>query len=170
MTATDKLIIRTLAPNHEKSAFRCGNAALDRYIARQAGQDIRRQINRVFVAVTPEAPNTIVGYYSLSAFSIDLSTLPRKLKKKLPRHPIPAALLGRLAVSDACRGRGIGKLLMADAVKRCLALQKDIAVYALVVDPANEKATAFYEHFGFCPLDTAATRLFLPLREIPNAG
>lgn len=166
MIVSDKLIIAPFGPDHEKSAFRSGNAALDRYIARQAGQDMRRRTSRVFVANSPTAPDEIVGYYTLSALSIELGSLPAKLAKKLPKHPVPAALLGRLAVAESKKGLGVGRLMLADAVKRCMAAQKEIAIYAMAVDPIDDEANEFYRYFGFVPLDTDTGRLFLPLQTI----
>ena len=97
---------------HDRTGFRCGIEALDIYLRKQAGQDIKRRISRVFVATTPQAPKTVVGYYTLSALSVALCHLPAESARKLPRHPVPAALIGRLAVSLAARKHGIGSLWM----------------------------------------------------------
>lgn len=102
----------------------------------------------------------------MSALSIDLSSLPGDLAKKLPKHPVPAALIGRLAVSSESQGRGLGKLLLADAIKRSLAISDEIAVYAMVVDALNAYAKAFYQGFSFINLREPTTRLFLPLKSL----
>ena len=107
-----------------------------------------------------------MGYYTLSALSIALSALPSDLARKLPKHAIPAALIGRLAVSSESQGRGIGKILLTDAIKRTLGVGEEIAVYAMVVDALNAEAEAFYLSFGFAKLGTGTNRLFLPLRSI----
>ena len=86
----------------------------------------------------------------------------------LPRHPVPAALIGRLAVSGDVQGQGIGRLLLADAVKRSLAVSEEIAIYALVVDAKDEGASRFYQAFGFQPLVGQSNRLFLPLGSLPS--
>jgi GNAT superfamily N-acetyltransferase len=168
LSSPDKLIIEVLEKHHEKSHFHCGNDTLDRYIARQAGQDIKRDTNRVFVAITPKEPNRIIGYYSLSALSIELLDLPAAVAKKLPRHQIPAALLGRLAVSEDHQRNGIGKILLADAVKRCIAASQEMAIYALVADPKDKEPVAFYKKFGLQSMSAQTHRLFLPLRSISN--
>ena len=111
------LVIAPLNEIHDRKGFHCNVEMLDHYIHKQAGQDIRRRISRVFIASLPDSPKTVVGYYSLSTLSIELSQLPEKLALKLPKHPIPAALVGRLAVSKDVRKCGIGKMLLADAVK-----------------------------------------------------
>ncbi len=166
MTKTSKLIIEPLGKKHNRAAFSCGIDVLDAYLQRQASQDIKRRIARVFV-LRPEArDNTVYGYYTLSALSIDLSILPRELTKRLPKHPIPAALIGRLAVDSKAQKNGLGNILLADAIKRTLALSDEIAVYAMVVDAINNDAEAFYQGFGFVNLVTASNRLFLPLKSI----
>jgi GNAT superfamily N-acetyltransferase len=84
----------------------------------------------------------------------------------LPKHPVPAALIGRLATCNAAQGQGVGKLMLADAIKRTLAVSDQIAIYAMVVDAINEKAKRFYEQFGFTRLSDDSPRLFLPLKSV----
>jgi len=79
---------------------------------------------------------------------------------------VPAALIGRLAISKAAQGQGIGKLLPADAIKRTLAVSDQIAIYTMVVDAINDNAIGFYEQFGFTRLSDDSPRLFLPLKSI----
>ncbi|MGD8756347.1 MAG: GNAT family N-acetyltransferase, partial [Desulfobacterales bacterium] len=121
MTDSQNLVIAPLNPTHDRTGFECGVDALDRYLKRQAKQDSKRRIARVFVATKPDNPSSVIGYYTLSTLSIELNQLPEKLARKLPRHQVPAALIGRLAVSKAAQGQGIGKMLLADAIKRTLA-------------------------------------------------
>jgi predicted N-acetyltransferase YhbS len=109
MTDFQNLVIEPLNPTHDRTGFQCGIEALDRYLKKQAKQDIKRRISRVFVASKPDNPKTVIGYYTLSTLSIELNQLPEKLARKLPRHPVPAALIGRLAVSNAAQGQGVGK-------------------------------------------------------------
>lgn len=165
MTDFRKLVIEPLHAGHDKAGFHCDVEPLDRYISKQAKQDIKRRISRVFVATLPDNP-IVIGYYSLSSLSIELSQLPEKLARKLPRHPIPAALIGRMAVSRSAQGHGIGKMLLVDALKRTQSISDQIAVYALVVDATNAGAIGFYENFGFSRLSDDSPRLFLPLKAI----
>ncbi|NLD38713.1 MAG: GNAT family N-acetyltransferase [Desulfatiglans sp.] len=166
MNDWSKFIIEPLSPAHDRPGFTCGIDSLDNYIKRQANQDIKRQISRVYVAVTIEKPNKIMGYYTLSSLSIELNQLPEEVLKKLPKHPIPAALLGRLAVDKSVQGNGIGKMLLADALKRILVISDEIAIYAVVVDAINVKAKGFYTQYGFQSLGEETPRLFLPLKAI----
>lgn len=166
MTDYLNLVIRPLDSNHDRPGFHCGVASLDHYIQKQARQDVKRRVSRVFVATAAEQPNSIVGYYTLSTLSIELGQLPNALARKLPRHPVPAALLGRLAVGQAAQRHGVGKMLLVDAIKRTLAVSDEIAIYAMVVDSIDDRAQYFYEQFGFSPLGSGAQHLFLPLKSI----
>jgi hypothetical protein len=100
--------IEPLSSGHDRKDFTCGAEALDRYIRTQATQDLRRRVATCFVAVE-EGSNAVVGFYTLAATSLVLTDLPEDQAKKLPRYPaIPAILLGRLAVSTAVKGQGLG--------------------------------------------------------------
>ncbi len=168
MTDFQNLVIQPLNPTHGRTGFQCGVEALDRYLKKQAKQDIKRRISRVFVATKPDNPKTVIGYYTLSTLSIELNQLPEKLVRKLPKHPVPAALIGRLAVSNAAQGQGVGKMLLADAIKRTLVVSDQIAIYAMVVDAINDSAKGFYKQFGFTHLSDDSLRLFLPLKSIES--
>ena len=157
-----RLVVEPLGRRHDRKSFSCGLPELDRYLARQAGQDTRRRIARVFVCTANDA-DAVLGFYTLSALSIDLSSLPEDLSRKLPRHSVPCVLLGRLAVDGSMRGQGVGRLLLADAVKRVTIAGETVAMHAIIVDAANEDAKRFYEWFGFAPFHDAPMRLFLPL-------
>ena len=140
--------IEVLQGSHDRAQFDCGSEALDRYIRRQASQDARRNVTRVFVAL-PEKSNEIAGFYTLSAGSIERNALPEKQAKRLPRYPVPVALLGRLAVDRRWSGQGLGSALWANVLQRVVRASAALAVYAVVVDAKDEQAQAFYERFGF---------------------
>lgn len=154
--------IRALDGDARTADFACGEQALDEYLQRYASQDIKRGVARVFVASPAEQPRVVAGFYTLSAASIAAETLPEKWRKKLPRYPVPVALLGRLAVARQFQGQGLGSILLADACKRVAAASKTLAVAALVVDAKSPKAAAFYQHFGFIELPGQPGRWMLP--------
>lgn len=166
MSSESELVVEPLNRNHNRTAFNCGTESLDRYLKRQAGQDMKRRISSVFVARRRQDETRVLGYYTLSTLSVDLSCLPDELAKKLPRHPIPAALIGRLAVDISAQGEGIGKLLLSNSIKRTLAVSNEIAIYAMVVDAVNQEADSFYKRYGFSHLAHNGNRLFLPLRSL----
>src|SRR3546814_1964904 len=125
MTGYSSLLISALDGRHETSGFHCGVPSLDNYLHKQSNQDVKRRISRVFVATTPVNPHIIGGYYTLSTLSIELDQLPDRIARKLPRHPIPAALLGRLAVDQQARGNGVGRMLLVNAIRRTLAARSE---------------------------------------------
>lgn len=157
------IVIEPLAAHHDRASFRCGNEALDRYIREQAGQDTRRSVARVFVAVSVDDRDRLLGFFTLSATSVTASHLPPEVAKRLPRHPVPAALLGRLAVDHSLARRGLGGILLADAVKRTLAAAQTVAIAVIVVDPIDAAAQSFYSAHGFRSLDGPERRMFLTL-------
>lgn len=154
--------IHPLDREADTAGFSCGESALDEYLQRYAMQDIKRGVARVFVATPANQPIVVAGFYTLSAASIAAETLPETLRKKLPRYPVPVALLGRLAVSLASQGQGLGSILLADACKRVAAASETLAVAALVVDAKSPGAAAFYQHFGFVELPAQPGRWMLP--------
>lgn len=161
-----KVIFEPLGRAHDRSRFTCGEAALDRWFRAQAGQEERRNITRVFVARDGEAsePDVVVGFYTLSMFTLAFDDLPSDLSRKLPRYPeVPAALIGRLARSEKVRGQGVGELLLADAIQRILGAAKTIAAFAIVADAKDARAGEFYRAYGFIPFPTRPGRLFLLL-------
>ena len=162
--AFQNLVIASLNKDHDRAGFHCNVDTLDHYIHKQAGQDIKRTISRIFVAEQPGNSKEILGYYSLSTLSVQLSDLPENLARKLPRHPIPSALIGRLAVSKHAQGHGIGRMLLIDAIQRTLSVSDQIAIYAMIVDAVNDNARGFYEKYGFTCLKDSSKRLFLPLK------
>ena len=162
MTEFDAPVIEPLERRHNRTTFSCGLPELNRYLTRQASQDVRRRVARVFVCTAGDT-NAVLGFYTLSALSIDLSTLPKELSRKLPRHPAPCALTGRLAVNRRVQGQGLDRILLADAVKRVATVGETVAIHALIVDAANDDAKRFCEEFGFSALADDPMRLFLPL-------
>ena len=150
-----------LGSGHDRSAFHCGEEALDRYFQMQATQDIRRRIANCFVAVEIVG-SQVAAFYTLSAASIPLVDLPPEETKRLPRYPtLPAVRIGRLSVDERFQGRGLGAALLMNAADR--AVRSDAAAFALLVDAKNDQAVAFYERYGFRTLATHPRTLFLPL-------
>jgi ribosomal protein S18 acetylase RimI-like enzyme len=157
--------IEPLGDKHDRAAFSCGVEALDRYLQRQASQDVSRRVAAAFV-ITADG-TTIAGFYTLSAHLVNLTDLPESVAKRLPRYlNVPATLLGRLAVSENFRGQGIGELLLLDALKRALGNTREVASAVVVVDAKDERARGFYSDHDFIPLPTQPNRLFYPMKTI----
>ncbi len=157
------LRIETLAEYHDRDTFSCGIDSLDRYFRAQAGQDVRRKANGVFVLVEPKRPSVVLGYYTLCATAVPQGEVPVAARKHVPRYRLVAAILvGRLAISATRQGRHLGAILIADAVRRTYASASTIGASMMVVDAINERAAAFYEANGFVRLPDSL-RLVLPM-------
>lgn len=162
MTAA-RFAVEPLGRHHDRAAFSCGVEALDQYLRQQAGQDIRRRVAAVFVLVE-RGTTAILGYYTLSATSVQAEALPDDLVKRVPRYPhLPAILLGRLAVDTRAQGAGIGAALLANALHRSTTVAADIGAMFIVVDAKDDAARRFYERHGFRRFLDNEYRLFLPM-------
>ena len=152
--------IEPLGKQHDRAAFSSGQRDIDDWFRRRASEDQRRNVARVFVATDDQLG--VIGFYSLSSYTLTLDDLPADLARKLPRYDaIPAARIGRLARDERVRAQGVGELLLADAVRRILGAARSVAVFAIVVDAKDDRAAAFYRRFGFQPFPLRASRLFL---------
>lgn len=148
---------------HDRAGFSCGVPELNDYLQRFAAQQVARGVSTVHVLVETDQPSLILGFYTLSAAQVDVLQLSETDRKKLPRYPVPCFRMGRLACRADRQGKGLGKLLMGCAVDRCLQARKQVAAFALLVDAKNEKAKAFYEHYGFSSCIDSPMTLYLPL-------
>jgi GNAT superfamily N-acetyltransferase len=129
---------------------------------------MRRRVAQVFVMV--DAAEQIIGFYSLSAATFDRGELPVQQAKKLPHYPVPAAILGRLAVHSQHHGKRHGETLLLDAVRRVLRASEAIGIHAVIVDAKNEGAARFYGRYGFVQFSNNPRRLVLPLETFVKAG
>ncbi len=136
---------------------------LDDYLHRFAAQQSAKGVSTVYVLVDDAQPSVILGFYTLSAAQVDAPQLKEVDRKKLPRYPVPCFRMGRLACHADRQGRGLGKLLMVCAVDRCLQARRLVGAFALLVDAKNEKAKAFYQHYGFSACTDSPMTLYLPL-------
>jgi GNAT superfamily N-acetyltransferase len=161
----DEWHIERLDRTHAREEFHCGKTPLDDFLHTLVSQYDKRKLGRTYVAVCP-GDNRVYGYYTLASASISFQILPAKAAKKLPRHPVPAVLLARLAVDQTLQGVGLGKYLLIDALKRCVDLSGRLGIHAVEVDAIDEQAKAFYERFGFVPLLDNSKHLYLPLATI----
>ncbi|MCL4535204.1 MAG: GNAT family N-acetyltransferase [Bacteroidetes bacterium] len=157
-----------LGSHHNRATFSSGDEALDRYFHLQAGQDQRRSVALPYVLVDTTTGD-VAGYYTLSTSSIVPTNLPEALIRKLPRYQaLPTLLLGRLAVDQHYRGQGVGRLLLLDALARCLDVSRQVGLIGIVVDAKGDVARSFYEHFGFIRFVSQEYRLFLPMPTIAH--
>lgn len=155
------LNVEPLAPHHDRAAFSCGVPSLDVYLQRQARQDVKRDLSACYILCVSGSPE-IIGYYTLTATSIEVIELPTELSKMAGRYRrVGAALLGRLAVDTRYAGQGMGSLLLLNAMRRTL--RSGMAFKVMVVDALNEQAARFYEKFDFQRFQDDPLHLYLPM-------
>ena len=151
-----------LDKNENRAAFSCDEPALNDWFHHRAGQDQRRGVAQVFVARDEDLG--IVGFYSLSAYSIEANDLPEPIARKLPRYnTIPAALIGRLARDVRVSGRRVGEQLLVDAIERVIGTSHQLGIYAIIVDAKTETIAEFYQTYGFQRFPSRPLRLYLPI-------
>ena len=157
--------IEKLADYHERAGFRCGKTALDEYIARLAGQHDRKNMGRTYVMVLPDDPR-VLGFYTLSAGTVEFQNVPDEVQRKLPRHPVPVVHLGRMAIDKTLQGRGLGSILLVDGLKRAEKTCEIVGVFAVEVISKNEQAKRFYVKHGFQEMVDDPLHLYLPMSVI----
>jgi GNAT superfamily N-acetyltransferase len=154
---------------HDRKSFDCGSAALNEYLDRYARQNHESGGAKTFVAVSPEQPTRVLGYYSISPGAIAFARVPATLTKKLGRYDVPVFRLGRLAIDRSVQGQGLGGDLLLAAGERALAVAAEVGGIALAIDATDERAARWYERFGALALLDDPLKLILPLGVIAEA-
>jgi GNAT superfamily N-acetyltransferase len=150
---------------HDVSTFDCGEDALNRWLRHSAGQSQRRDAARTFVLLAGE--RRVIGYYTTVVGDLHHEQASPVVRRGMSRHfPIPVALVARLAVDVEFHGRGIGALLLRDALARVLAAAEQVAIRAVVAHAVSDQAAAFYLRFGFKPLADKPRTLMITLVEL----
>ena len=159
------LRIAPLGELHDRAGFSCGVESLDRYLETQAGQDVRRKANAVFVLGSEAEPERVLGYYTLCAMAISQGDVPEAARKHVPRYPlVSCTLIGRLAVAKDRQGQRLGSILLADALLRAFQSANTVGSSMVVVDALDEAAASFYAAHGFMRLPDSL-RLVMPMRQ-----
>ncbi|MHC4973772.1 MAG: GNAT family N-acetyltransferase [Planctomycetota bacterium] len=168
--------IRALRATDDRTAFRSGDADLDRFLVKYAGQSqFRHHIGSTYVA---DEDGRILGYATVAPGQLEFEDLPQARRKKLPRYPLPVLRLARLAVDLAAQGQRVGTTLLRFVFRLALRLADEYGCAGVVVD-AKPGAVSFYEGLGFFPLELleghgaarpVPTSMFLPIQDIRAAG
>lgn len=148
-----------------KENFDCGISELNEYLKKYARQNHKKGIATTFVA-TLQAGGEVVGYYSVSMAEISRESLPERYSKGLPRYPIPAMRVRKLAVDRSVQGRGLGEALLMECFRRAVRLSQQVGIFAVTVDALNEQSKNFYLKYGFISLEDQPLSLFISITTI----
>ena len=154
---------------HDRANFDCGVAALNDYLQRYARQNHESGGAKTFVATPLDSPRTIFGYYTIAPGALDFADVPEAAKRGLGRYEVPVFRLGRLAVSAAAQGGGLGGELLMAAGQRALAVADAVGGVALAIDAKDDAVARWYERFGALRLLDQPLALVLPLATIAAA-
>lgn len=166
---------RLLSRADDRSNFRSGDAALDHYFVRFAGQNHFR--HRMVVTYVAVEASRILGFMTVVPTEVSGASVSLAARKHLPNYPVPALRLARLAVDADVQGQGVGTALLRACFDLSLRMRDELGCVGMVVD-AKPDALAFYQRYGFTPLDPESGHLgdrpapipmFLPIAAIAGA-
>jgi ribosomal protein S18 acetylase RimI-like enzyme len=155
---------------HDRTSFCSGVSSIDNFLKFTAKKQQNADMVRVRV-ITDEASDVIIGYYVLNAHSISAEDLPGEIAKRAPQHRVvPAAYISMIGVDLNWQGKGLGQILLANALKHIVQASELVATAVVVLDVLDDgddeaihKRKRYYERFGFIELKGQERRLFLPL-------
>jgi ribosomal protein S18 acetylase RimI-like enzyme len=159
---------------HDRTGFSCGVEAVDNYFKKTAGKLVSAGNVRLFVMVNPDG--NLIGFYAINAHAVDYRDLPSRFARSRPGHgSIPAAFVAMIGRDQRYSGQGFGSDLLVDALRRITQAADVIGLAVVlldVLDCGDPERTArrqsLYQSYGFQPLPSNPTRLYLPLAAVRN--
>jgi len=159
---------------HDRTGFSCGVEAVDNYFKKTAGKLVSAGNVRLFVMVNPDG--NLIGFYAINAHAVDYRDLPSRFARSRPGHgSIPAAFVAMIGRDQRYSGQGFGSDLLVDALRRMTQAADVIGLAVVlldVLDCGDPERTArrqsLYQSYGFQPLPSNPTRLYLPLATVRN--
>lgn len=151
---------------HDRSTFDSGAPELDEWLRRYSTQNRRRNTAATWVIASVDS--VVLAYVSLAMTSIDRGAAPATMAKHAP-DPVPALLIGRLAVDRSVVGLGVGTALVAHVLATAIDLNDRAACRAVVVSALDGRAQSWWERLGFHPFghaDDGSLDLYLLTTEI----
>ncbi len=162
---TDPYRIELLARSHDRTAFSSGEQQIDDWFRKQASQASRKGIATVHVMID-NVTDAATGFYTLSNFTVLSTDLPAGMSRALSdRIPLPAHLIGQLAVDTREQDKGYGSILLLDALRRAYRTTVDSASVAVVVHAISAQIAMWYTRYNFIPFPTHPLSLCLPMKD-----
>ena len=151
-----------LHDKHLLEQFDCGNPSLNEWLLRHARQAQSSGSAKTFVI---SDDNIVIGYFSLTVGQVETYETPERIRRGMGQYPIPVVILARLAVSINHQGLGIGVGMLQDAIRRILMISEQVGIRALLTHPIDDRASNFYERFGFISSPVREKQLVLLLKD-----
>ncbi len=156
--------LEALHREHPRRSLRSGQEKVDDWLATKALQHQEKHLSATQILL--DDTGVIVGYYTLATGQVDFRDLPAEQVKHLPRRLLPVAVLAWLGVSRERQGQGLGRLLMAYALRDCFRAGKTFAFIAVVLDCIDDAAKAFFQRWDFEEMPERPYRLFLSAKKL----
>lgn len=161
-----KLVTIKDVPKAKLKKFDCGTEVLNEFLSRYSFKNDILGIGKTFVAFNKN--EDVIGYFTLAAAQVLFEDIPDNYRAKLPRYPIPALRIARLAVGKNLQGKGIGKWLLTQAFIKIIHVAEITGLYFIIVD-AKETSKSFYEHYGFIKFNDKEFSYFLTVDTVRKA-
>ncbi|MCB1377556.1 MAG: GNAT family N-acetyltransferase [Alphaproteobacteria bacterium] len=155
--------IEKLGHGHDVSGFDCGSEALNHFLKRFALAGQLANASQTYVATDNDE---VIGFYTLVVGEVQHGAAPDRLKKGLPRHPVPVMVLARLAIAAGRQGQGLGQWLLKDVIIRTLQAADIAGIRALVVHAKDEAAKSYYLRFRFTEGFDNPLHLFILIKDL----
>ena len=153
-------------PKAKLKKFDCGTEVLNEFLSQYSFKNDILGIGKTFVAFNKN--EDVIGYFTLAAAQVLFEDIPDNYRAKLPRYPIPALRIARLAVGKNLQGKGIGKWLLTQAFIKIIHVAEITGLYFIIVD-AKETSKSFYEHYGFIKFNDKEFSYFLTVDTVRKA-
>jgi len=150
---------RPLLETDNRENFDCGRESLNFWFRRHAWSNHAASISRTNV-ITDIPSGQIVGYVTLSAAQIERAVLPKPMQRNKP-DPVPAILLGQLAVHKDHQAQGHARSLLLFALRTSLRLAQDIGCFGVITQPIDDTVRGFYARWGFQDLPFDSKRAMI---------
>jgi GNAT superfamily N-acetyltransferase len=138
---------RPLSEDADRAQFDCGRESLNAWFRRHAWQNHVSGISRISV-ICDTGTGSIVGYVTLSAAQIEREFLAKAQQRNKP-DPVPATLLGQLAIHRPRQGQGHARSLLRFALTVALRASREVGSFGVLTHPIDEEVRRFYRRWGF---------------------
>lgn len=151
-----------LASSHNVDRCDCGNESLNQWLQRRAPRNQREGSSRTWVVTDG---TRVVGFYASATAVVARTEATSRAVRNQP-NPLPAMLLGRLAVDRNHQGKGLAAALLKHFLLKALEVAELTGLRLVLVHAKDPQAADFYRHYGFEPSPVDDLTLMLLIKDI----